>query len=101
MAKPFVAITHAQNIDLHFFVGWHFEGMSKAVCVSSQDQHVTAKLRQAVTQTVSGAYGPTIRVCRMKGRAHMKDLHTTKSSEAKISEVKAYNTATSSGFSQI
>ena len=89
MAKPLVAITHAESIDLHFHVRWHFEGMIKAVCVSSEDQHVTAKPCQAVTQTVSGAYCPAIRLCRIKGRAHMKDLHTAKSSDAKISKVEA------------
>jgi hypothetical protein len=44
MAKPLMAISHAQTIDLHFPIICHAEDPGKTVSVSSQDPHVTSKL---------------------------------------------------------
>jgi hypothetical protein len=44
MAKPLMAISHAQTIDLQFSIICYAEGAAKTVSVSSQDPHVTSKL---------------------------------------------------------
>jgi hypothetical protein len=44
MAKPLMAISHAQTIDFDFPIICHAESTAKTVSVSSQDPHVTSKL---------------------------------------------------------
>jgi hypothetical protein len=45
MAKPLMAISNAQTIDLHFPIICHAEDAAKTVSVSSQDPHIASKLR--------------------------------------------------------
>ena len=61
MAKPLVAISHGQTIDLDIPIICDTEGTAKTVSVSSQDSHVTSKLGQTATQAIPRAYGSPIR----------------------------------------
>jgi hypothetical protein len=44
MAKPLMAISHPQTIDLRFPIICHAEDTAKTVSVSGQDPHVASKL---------------------------------------------------------
>ena len=44
MAKPLMAISHVQTIDLYFPIICHAEDTAKTVSVGSQDPHVASKL---------------------------------------------------------